>query len=288
VTVHERVASARSRLVAAGLTNEEADRDARLLARFVLGWDAARFWTEAGGTEPPGFHPDYERLVERRAGREPVAYITGRQEFWGLSFEVTPAVLIPRPETELIVESALQILPGPAVEIDIADVGTGSGCLAVALARELPRARIVATDISPDALELARRNARRHDVLHRIEFLHTDLLNGLDRVFQLIVCNPPYVPEADKPGLQPEVRDCEPQEALFAGDSGMAVISRLVEQAPRFLRPGGLLLFELGWGQAEAVKQMITGTPGLIDRGIRQDLQGIPRTAIVQSQGVER
>lgn len=281
-TIHQRVAHARARLLAAGISRDEADRDARLLARWVLGWDASRFWTAANEDASANFNAEYDVLVDRREAREPVAYITGRQEFWGLSFDVSPAVLIPRPETELIVETVLECLPNRAVSLNIADVGTGCGCLAVALASELPNAQIAATDLSAVALEIARRNASHHGVSNRIEFERTNLLTGLEREFHLIVANPPYVPEDQRPGLQPEVRDHEPATALFAGDSGLAVIRRLLEEAVACLKTGGLLIFEFGFGQADAVRALIARTPGLHELEIKMDLQGIPRTAVVQ------
>jgi release factor glutamine methyltransferase len=282
MTIHDHVAAARQRLVDAGIPREEADRDARLLARFLLGWDAATFWTSAVEEEPADFGGRYEALIARRVAREPVAYITGRQEFWGLTFEVSPAVLIPRPETELIVETVLECLPARDLSLEIADVGTGSGCLAVALARELPNSRIVATDVSLPALEIARRNAIAHDVSGRIEFAQADLLSGLERGFHLIVANPPYVPESDRNGLPPEVRDHEPADALFAAHAGLAVVHRLLEQATGCLKPGGLLIFEFGFGQAEAIRALMAAMPDLEEREIRDDLQGIPRTAVVQ------
>jgi release factor glutamine methyltransferase len=282
VTVHEHVAAARTRLCAAGIPRQEADRDARLLARWLLGWDASRFWTNANDDEPAGFDSNYEALVARRVAREPVAYITGRQEFWGLSFEVSPAVLIPRPETELIVETVLECLPDRSVSIDVADVGTGSGCLAVALARELPNAHLAATDVSPVAIEVAQRNASRHGVADRIDFACADLLTGVEREFHLIVANPPYVPEADRPTLQPEVRDHEPATALFGGDSGLVVLRRLIGQSAAHLKLGGLLIFEFGFGQAGDVREMMAQTRGLAERDVRADLQGIPRVAMAQ------
>src|SRR5262245_46505518 len=161
MTVHDRVAAARTRLRAAGLGQAEAELGARLLAQFVLGWDAARFATFADREEPLGFHADYQALGSKRIAREPLAYITGTREFWGLEFAVSPAVLIPRPETELIVETMLKRYPDRDRRLDVVDVGTGSGCLAIALARERPQWRIAAVDISDDALQLAREHAAR-------------------------------------------------------------------------------------------------------------------------------
>jgi release factor glutamine methyltransferase len=281
ITIHARVAKGRERLRHAGIGPEEADLDARLLAQKLLGWDAARFFTSANEPEPDDFAALYERLVARREGREPLAYITGRQEFWGLEFEVSPAVLIPRPETELIVEVALARFPDRHASLEVADVCTGSGCLAVALAHERPGARVVAADVSADALRTARRNADRHGVADRVELVQADVFDGTeDAGADLIVSNPPYVPEGDRVTLQPEVRDHEPPIALFAGEDGLAVIRRLVEQSTGRLKTGGLLIFEFGLGQADAVRALISQRPGLTMLDVKQDLQGIPRTAV--------
>jgi release factor glutamine methyltransferase len=281
VTIHASVAEARTTLQRAGIGAEEAALDARLLAEFVLGWDAATFYACASEAAPPEFPAPYAALVARRASREPLAYITGRREFWGLSFEVTPAVLIPRPETELIVESALDLLPDVASEARLVDVCTGSGCLAIALARERPRARVLATDISGAALEVARRNAVRHGVGARVEFLAADVLATSAGPFDLIVSNPPYVPERCRPALPPEVREHEPEVALFArDDDGLSVVRRLVEQSVGALARDGILILECGAGQDDAVTRLIAGTEGLSMLGMRRDLQGIPRTAI--------
>jgi len=279
-TIGARVAAARERLRAAGIPSEEADLDARLLAERVLDWDAARYLTHANDQEPEVFAERFETLVARRAAREPTAYVIGRREFCGLEFHVTPAVLIPRPETELIVEAALAEFPRSGEPLDIADVGTGSGCLAVALARERPGSRIVATDISSAALEVARGNARRLGVAARIELVETDLLHGLERQFDLIVSNPPYVPEQDRQNLQPEVRDYEPARALYAGDDGLSVLRRLVDETAVRLKPEGRLIFEFGFGQSDAVRALLSNTRSMVLLDLRRDLQGIPRVAV--------
>jgi len=281
-TIQERVATARQTLRDAGIGAHEAGFSARLLAEHVLGWNSARYFTSAHELEPPQFAEQYDALVARRAAREPAAYITGLKEFWGLELEVSPAVLIPRPETELIVEVATEFLRGESGPLTVADAGTGSGCLAVALARELPAASIVATDISYEALEVARRNAVAHGVVDRIRFAYADLLEGIDGPFDLIVCNPPYVRSGDRPALQPEVRDYEPSVALFGGASGIEVVAAIVEQAGPRLRPSGWLVFEFGLGQDEAVENLLAATPGLTLLELRRDLQGIARTAVVR------
>jgi release factor glutamine methyltransferase len=217
--------------------------------------------------------------VARRAAREPLAYITGRREFWSLDFEVSPAVLIPRPETELLVEAACDQLRGRAQAV-VADVCTGSGCVAVAVARECPDARVLAMDVSPAALEVAKKNAVRHSVADRVLILEADLLEGVAGHFDVIVANPPYVPDVDRSSLQPEVRNYEPALALFGGSDGLDIIRRLVQQSAARLKGSGMLIFEFGIGQAQAVSDLICNTPGLTLRELRSDLQGIPRTAI--------
>jgi release factor glutamine methyltransferase len=285
VTIHEYVVRARRQLRSAGVPDEEAALDARLLAQRVLGWDAARLLTSDGEEASGEFPAGYTTLVLRRAKREPMAYILGSQEFWDLTFEVTPAVLVPRPETEIIVEAALELFPDPAAILRIADIGTGSGCLAVSLAHERPNARLVAVDLSGDALDVACANAIRHGVADRVTFVAADLLTGslLERfTFDLIVSNPPYVPVSDRPALPPEVRDHEPPGALFAGADGLDIIRQIAAQAVPRLNPGGVLMCEIGFGQAEAVRELISSTQGLTMVGLRNDLQGVPRTVITR------
>jgi release factor glutamine methyltransferase len=282
VTIHTLVTAARARFRAAGISDAEAEIDARVLAERVLGWTTERFFTDANEPERAGFAEQYERLVARRLAREPIAYIVGEREFWGLTFEVSPAVLIPRPETELIVEAALEMFPDRNARIRVADVCTGSGCLAVAIAHERPGATVVASDISQPALDVAVRNARRHGVAARVRFDRADLLEALAGPFDLIVSNPPYVPESDRSSLQPEVIDHEPDVALFAGADGLTLIRRLLADAPDCLAPDGLLIFEFGYGQADAVARLISETPRLRMVGERRDLQGIQRTAIAK------
>jgi release factor glutamine methyltransferase len=283
VTIRQRIAAARARLRDAGLSPDEADLDGRLLAEHVLGWTPERLLIDEAHAETPEFIARYDVLVERRARREPIAYIVGHQEFWGLQFEVGPAVLIPRPETELIVELALELIPRDE-PCDIADVCTGSGCIAVALATERPRARIFATELSNAALEIARRNASHHSTENRIEFGRADLFGDSGGSFDLVVSNPPYVPETDRPSIQPEVRDHEPALALFAGPDGLHVIRRLVRETPPRLRAGGSLIFEFGFGQADAVEELISRTPGLRMIELRRDLQNIPRAALAERE----
>jgi release factor glutamine methyltransferase len=280
VTVHALVAAARQHLRAAGIADDEADLDARLLAQRLLGWDAARYFVAGHDPASPGFTDAYRTLVERRAAREPLAYLLGQRDFWDLTFEVSPAVLIPRPETELIVEAVLERFPNRASPLVAADVCTGSGCLAVTLACERAGARITATDVSREALIVAKRNARRHHVADRIRFAEADLLTGVLGPVDLIVANPPYVPDSDRQSLPPEVVDFEPAIALFGGPDGLDVVRDLLEQAADRLRPQGVLIFEIGAGQADAVTGLISTSARLKISEIRRDLQGTPRTVV--------
>jgi release factor glutamine methyltransferase len=280
-TIHARVASAREDLKAAGIPSDEAELDARLLAAHVLGWTTERYLTDASVPAPPAFDDRFQALIARRAAREPFAYIVGRQEFWGLDIEVSPSVLIPRPETELIVEAACEIQPDPSVPITVADVGTGTGCVAVAIAKERPLAVILATDVSDAALDVARRNAERLNVANRITFRRADLLEGIDGSFDLVVSNPPYVRSGDRAGIQPEVQ-FEPDEALYGGADGLDIVRRLVRQAADRLKPAGTLIFEFGFGQGDAVTELFASAPGLKLLGLRDDLQGIQRVAIAR------
>jgi len=277
-TIREYVAAASDRLRDAGI-DAAANLDARLLAQHVLGWEAAHLLTSAGDVPPDSFPADFEALVARRAAREPLAYITGHKEFWNLQFEVTPAVLIPRPETELIVEAALALVP-PRQLFTMIDVCTGSGNVAVAVAHDRAGARIVATDVSGGALEVARRNAARHGVQDRVHFVEADLFDDVSGPVDLVTANPPYVAEHSEPGLQPEVGEHEPRVALFGGIEGLAVIERIVDDAPPLLRPGGHLVFEFGYGQDVEIEDLINSAPNLTLLELKRDLQGIARTAV--------
>ncbi len=281
MTLVERVAEAARRLAGAGIDARDAAFDAEVLARWVLGWDRAAYLARWREPAPPGFEEPFESLVARRRLREPVARITGRREFWGLDFEVAPAVLVPRPESELLVETALARLGDRAARWEIADVGTGSGCLAVALARELPRARVAATDICPDALEVARRNAARHGAADRVAFRRADLLDGLPGPFDLIVSNPPYVPDAVIDTLAPEVRRHEPAAALRGGPDGLDTVRRLVTATASRLRAGGWLVIEIGAGQSGEAAD-IGREAGMRTVAVHPDLQGIPRSVVMQ------
>ena len=280
MTLQEKLSEARTRLVAAGIAPADASTDVDLYARLILGWDRAQLISELRQPVPDALEPGFSEWIARRERREPTAYIVGAREFWGLEFRVTPAVLIPRPETEFIVEEALPLLRGTGAP-RLADIGTGSGCIAVSIAHEVPAARIVASDLSPDALAVARANAEHHGVADRIEFVATSYLDGIEGTFDLITANPPYVKETDKPALSRDVRH-EPDVALFGGGDGLRDVSGVLAAARRTLVPGGWFIMEFGYGQEDAVRDLIAATAGLRLDHIREDLQGIPRTAIIQ------
>jgi release factor glutamine methyltransferase len=282
-SVVERLAEGRARLEAAGLSPADAAFDAEVLARHALGWDRAALIARGREPEPPGFAAAFETLLQRRGRREPVAQIVGCREFWGLEFEVTRDVLTPRPETELIIEEALAAARDIAVRRAV-DVGTGSGCLAVTIAHEMPAARVVALDISHAALLVARRNALRHRVSDRIHFVQSDLLAGLAVEADLIVCNPPYMAGAERSMLQPEVSEYEPLRALSGGATGLEVMARLLHTASASLAPSGRLVVEFGFGQSEGVAALAARTGWSVVR-VRQDLQGIPRTIVLTKGG---
>jgi release factor glutamine methyltransferase len=281
-TLAETVAGARERLVAGGIPSDEASGDAEVLARHVLGWDLTRYVLSRGDAPPAAFSSRYDALIARRLAREPVSQIVGIREFWGMDFEVSRDVLTPRPETELIVEEALAAFPDRARGISIVDVGTGSGCLAVALAHEFPHAQVTATDVSDRALEIAERNAVRHRVEQRITFVRGDLLENVTRRADLIVSNPPYVPETDAPSLAPEVRDHEPSVALFGGADGLAIYRRLLPSARSLARSRAPLILEVGYDQHAIVKELAASAGWTFDRS-RQDLQGITRTLLFRN-----
>ena len=277
------VIAARERLTRAGIRPDHAAIDAEVLARAAAGWDRASYLARREEPADAAVATRLESYIRRREAREPVAYILGTREFWGLDFLVTPAVLIPRPETEFLVEAALARLADRARAWRIADVGTGSGCLAVALAVELPYARVTATDISPDALAVARVNAERHDVGHRIDLVRTSLLDAVVGPFDLVVANPPYVPRAHRPALSPDVRDHEPDAALYGGgDDGLDEIRALVAEAPSRLTPNGWLQMEFGFGQGDDVRAAAACVSDLDVVEILRDLQGLERTLVAR------
>lgn len=275
--VGECVAQAAERL-ARGPHPERARADAELLLTRVLSTDKA--WMLAHGEAPVSDAPakQFAEWLERRLGGEPIQYILGAAEFYGMRFRVTRDVLIPRPETELLVEKAILLMRS----MDrpwIIDVGTGSGAIAVALAKHLADARIVATDVSPAALEVAELNASQNGVLERVRFLEGDLLEpAAGKQFDLIVSNPPYVAERDRDSLSVEVRDYEPAQALFAGEDGLAVYRRLIPAAHAALAAGGWIVLEIGYGQEASVRELLRAA-GFEGIEFAADLQGIARVA---------
>jgi release factor glutamine methyltransferase len=275
--------------LAQGVARLEAARvasaalNAELLLLHALGRDRTWLYTHPEHAMSADEAAEFARLIEERAAGTPSQYLTGKQEFWGLEFEVTRDVLIPRPETEHVVEVALARLAARRGDaLRVADVGTGSGCIAVALARELPKARVVATDVSGAALEVARRNAERLGVAERIEFRETNLLDAYlpgasgDEGFDLIGSNPPYVALGEAAALAREVREHEPHGALFGGETGAEIYPALIAQAEKLLRRGGALVVELGYDSAARVRPLVE-TSAWREIEISNDLAGIPR-----------
>lgn len=281
-TIAETLRDASEHLRAASAPNDLLD--AQTLLAEALGKDRTHLIVNYNQQLSEDVLAKYQAMVERRASGEPLQYITGHQEFFGLEFEVTPDVLIPRPETELVVEETIRLVQQDKIANPvIVDVGTGSGCIAVTLARELSEARVIASDISFAALRVACRNAIRNGVEERVEFVATDLFDAFaDRPFaDFILSNPPYVSEPEMATLQREVRDWEPRAALTDFDDGLSLYRRLLKDATTRLKPRGHLICEMGYTQSETISAMVDrevwDEPRLLD-----DLQGIPRTIVLQ------
>ena len=275
--------------------------NAELLLMFTLGCDRAYLYGHPERELTAEEQSRYEDALARRSRAIPAQYITGHQEFWGMDLIVSPAVLIPRPETEHVIERVLELVRhstgetpvapqteparewrarAPAPHVRIVDIGTGSGCIALALAKELPKAEIHATDISSAALEVARANAVRHGLESRIQFHETDLLSGIEKsAFDFVVSNPPYVGESEEETVQLEVRKFEPRNAVFAGPTGTEVIERLLPQAWEVLKPGGWLVMEISGTIAARVRELLADWENV---QITNDLQGIPRVVSAQ------
>lgn len=265
-------------LSAAGVRS--ARRDSELLLLHILGVERPLLFAHPEHQLTEAQAADYRRLVARRIAAEPIQYITGEREFYGLRFTVTPDVLIPRPETEHLVEAALERISEDS-PFRIADVGTGSGAIAVSLAVARPLATITALDISRAALIVAESNAATHEVADRIEFREADLLAGIaDHSFDMVVSNPPYIADGERDTLEVEVREYEPAGALFAGSTGLEIYRRLIPQAARVLRPGGWLLMEMGVGQQLQLRQLLEGWQEI---SVLPDLQGIARVVIARA-----
>ncbi len=270
--------------------------NAELLLMFTLNCDRAYLFAHPERELTPDEYTRYESALTKRGHGIPAQYITGHQEFWGMDLIVSPAVLIPRPETEHLVEAVLELRKAdvgpqtsdlnnltsdvrPRSALRIADIGTGSGAIALALAKEFPDAEIHATDISAPALEIARANAARHQLANRIEFHQADLLEGSIPPFDFIVSNPPYVGESEEDQVQLEVRQFEPRNAVFAGPTGLEMIEHLIPQAKAALKPGGWLLMEISGTIAERVRELLKDWNEV---AIKPDLQSIPRVAIAR------
>jgi release factor glutamine methyltransferase len=249
--------------------------NAETLLMFALACNRAYLYAHPEQKLTPDEERNYFDLIEERARGKPSQYITGHQEFWGLDFIVTPAVLIPRPETEHVIETMLE-LAREKPRCRLVDVGTGSGCIALALARELPLAEVHAVDISPAALELARANAARLELDTRVSFHHSDMLSSFGAVpqFDFVVSNPPYVGLNEPEKVQRQVREYEPKVAVFSGETGLEAYERLIPQARAVLKPRGWLVMEIGYSIEDCVRQMLEGWAEI---NITPDLQGIPR-----------
>ena len=272
------------------LLNRQVDehrRTAALVLCHLLGLDRAQLFIRSKEQLNESTYREYVSLIERRASGEPLQYITRHQEFYGLDFVVTPDVLIPRPETELLVERiiALAAESHSATPL-IVDIGTGSGCIAIAVATHLPSARVIAIDVSAASLVVARKNAELHNVQGQIEFIEGDLFapvsnRGLEAAIDFVASNPPYVAESNIETLQREVRDWEPPSALFGGKAGLGFYDRLLDQSRRFVGAGGYLVCEIGNGQLDAISHKIDPEAwDLVD--VTADLQGIPRTLTIR------
>lgn len=283
----EALDAAADALNAAGV--EEARFDAEVMLAEAMGWDRARLVAEPEADLPPAAGRSFAEMVRRRLRREPVAYILGRKGFRGIELAVDPRVLAPRPETELLVELALELVPRRML-----DVGTGSGAIALAVATELPECEVVATDTSPPALEVARANAERLGLTARVEF-HEGTLPPGDIPFDLVLANLPYVSEAEWPSLEPEVTEWEPREALLAGPDGLdafrALLSGRLPLSFRIAEPntksaGGCVALEVGEGQAEAVGELMREA-GFREIEVRKDLAGIDRVVVGRSKSAD-
>lgn len=275
------IAAAAAKLQAAGI--DDARREASSLLAFVLAKDAVFLFAHPEFTLSNDETANFAAVVERRANREPFHYIVGQKEFYGLEFLVAPGVLIPRPETELLVEDAINFLselPQP----QFLEIGVGSGCISVSILHNVPRSTAVGVDISQTALDIAAENAKRLHVAERFTLKLGDVYEDVEGKFDLIVTNPPYIPDSDLANLQTEVAGFEPHSALFGGSDGLDIVRRIVAGAPRFLKAGGQILIEIGFGQAASVKELfdaeIWGEIGFI-----RDLQGIERHVKAKFRG---
>ena len=263
--------------------------EAEFLLRFLLGLSRVEFFLEDRQLSPSELDK-FETLLLRRLAREPLAYIIGEQEFWSLPFAVSPAVLIPRPETELLIESVLSLVDTPdTFSGQVLELGVGSGIITVVLALELPRAELVAVDLSAQALGVAARNAERHGVAARVALLNGDWFAPLGPAakFDFIVSNPPYVAGLVRDNLQPEL-GFEPDLALYADDNGMAAYQRIIPACGHYLKPGGYILIEIGAEQEEMIHDLFLATPNLELLEIGKDYAGLPRVALAQMKSTAK
>jgi len=278
VQLKQALSSAIDQLTAAGVGSPRMN--AELLIMFTLNCDRAYLYAHPEREFNNEEKRRYADVIKQRSRGIPAQYITGHQEFWGMDLIVSPAVLIPRPETEHVIETVLRLVKEREMPLRIVDVGTGSGCIALALAKELPTSEIHATEISPAALEIAHANAARHQLERRIHFREADLLAGLPPTsFDFVVSNPPYVGESDEDQVQLEVRKFEPHPAVFAGPAGTEVIERLIAAAQSVLKPGAWLVFEISGTISDRVRELLSDWSSI---QIADDLQGIPRVAAAQ------
>lgn len=283
LTLRESLIDATTRLSTSEHLRSDARRDAELLLLHVLQIDRATLLAHPDRNLSSDELAAYQAAITRRLNHEPIQYITGQQEFFGLMLKVTPATLIPRPETEHLVEAVLDRVPHDQ-PVKILDVGTGTGAIALALAAHLPYTEVTAVDLSPEALAVAHENAVTHNLADRIRFLESDLLAGLapserSAAFDAVASNPPYIPEDDRTGLHPQVRDYEPSQALFAGPLGIEIYHRLIPQAQSALKVGGLLAMEIGHGQSEALISLLADWK---DVQLIEDLQQVPRVVLAR------
>jgi release factor glutamine methyltransferase len=287
LTIIDAINKAANDLTAAGITN--ARLDSEVLLSHIMVKDRVWFITHRDDVLDDTNRRDFDEAIRRRTKREPLQHIIGIREFWGLEFKVTPDVLIPRPETELIIEAALALVQDRSRQVRIVDLCTGSGCIAVCLAKELLAARIIATDASGKALAVARENARNHGVADRIRCLEGNLFDPLEELdirgqIDILASNPPYVRAGDLPMLQPEVRDFEPAMALIAGPEGTEIAAAIIRIAPEFLKKNGALIMEMGQDQAAALLRKVEATGAYGKPEVLKDLAGIERVIVVRKK----
>lgn len=286
LTLAEIIKNAATRFAAAGIST--ARLDAEVLLSHSINKDRAWLITHSHDALDDASHDRFQAAVNRRASREPIQYIVGTREFWGLDFIVTPDVLIPRPETELLVETSIKLARKLQREpVTIIDLCTGSGCIAVSLAKELPEALIIGVDISTKALAMAKENASKHGVLRQVQFFEGDLFQPLEQLglkgkVDIIISNPPYVPTGLLGYLDPEVKNYEPQTALVAGPHGTELHQRIIEASAAYLRRHGSLLMEMGIGQGEMLLDMLRVSDSFISPAIFKDLAGIDRAIMAR------